>query len=72
MGRDFYNPEIAPQDYTNAKAYRNSSSPTINHFYEKLLLLKDKMNTPTGLMLAQERHNFMELYLKQFFKEWGE
>lgn len=70
-GRDFYNPDITPQSYNNADEYRNSNSPTINHFYEKLLLLKDLMNTTTGKELANERHLFMQLYLKQFFKEWG-
>lgn len=69
--RDFYNPEIAPHSYTDADEYRQSESPTINHFYEKLLLLKDKMNTSAGKEMANERHQFMELYLKQFFSEWG-
>ncbi|HZJ20956.1 MAG TPA: phosphohydrolase, partial [Pricia sp.] len=50
--------------------YKNSTAPTINHFYEKLLLLKDKMNTETGKQLAEERHRYMMEYLKQFFKEW--
>ncbi|MCU4156551.1 HD domain-containing protein [Carboxylicivirga sp. A043] len=71
-GRDFYNPEISPQKYSNASEYRNSNSPTINHFYEKLLLLKDKMKTNTGKKMANERHRFMESYLEQFFNEWGE
>ncbi|MCG8582490.1 MAG: HD domain-containing protein [Bacteroidales bacterium] len=70
-GRDFYNPEISPQQYSSVEEYRNSNSPTINHFYEKLLLLKDKMNTQTGLLMAEERHLFMEKYLDQFFNEWG-
>ncbi|WP_430813881.1 HD domain-containing protein [Carboxylicivirga sp. RSCT41] len=70
-GRDFYNPNISPQEYSNIDEYRKSNSPTINHFYEKLLLLKDKMNTQTGLSMARERHAFMEKYLEQFFNEWG-
>ena len=70
--RDFYNPDRAPQTYESSAAYRNSTSPTINHFYEKLLLLKDQMNTETGQLMAAERHRFMEQYLDQFFKEWGE
>ena len=49
--------------------YKNTTAPTINHFYEKLLLLKDKMNTKTGKQLALQRHNFMEGYLKQFYSE---
>ena len=47
--------------------YKNSESPTLNHFYEKLLLLKDKMNTPTGKKLAEKRHQFMEHFLAQFY-----
>jgi uncharacterized protein len=50
--------------------YKNSTAPTINHFYEKLLLLKDKMNTDSGRRIAEERHLFMEQYLEQFYKEW--
>jgi uncharacterized protein len=71
-GRDFYNPDIAPQEYNNAEMYRSSNSPTINHFYEKLLLLKDSMNTKTAKKMALDRHRFMEQFLKQFFKEWGD
>ena len=51
--------------------YKNSTAPTINHFYEKLLLLKDKMNTETGKKIAQQRHEFMEKFLEQFYKEWN-
>jgi len=51
--------------------YRNSTAPTINHFYEKLLLLKDRMNTETGKRMAAERHQFMVLYLDQFYTEWN-
>jgi uncharacterized protein len=50
--------------------YKNSNSPTLNHFYEKLLLLKDKMNTATGKKIALERHKYMENFLSQFYAEW--
>ena len=50
--------------------YKNSESPTLNHFYEKLLLLKDNMNTKTGKKIAQERHSYMENFLSQFYSEW--
>ena len=70
-GRELYNPEIAPNLNMTKEEYKNTSAPTINHFYEKLLLLKDKMNTPTGKKLAAQRHAFMEDYLKQFFDECG-
>ena len=69
--REIYNPEIAPDLNIGKEKYKNSTAPTINHFYEKLLLLKDKMNTPTGRKLAKERHLFMIDYLKQFYKEWN-
>ncbi len=68
--REIYNPEIQPNINQNKETYKKSTAPTINHFYEKLLLLKDKMNTKTGWRLATERHKFMELYLKQFYNEW--
>ena len=68
--REIYNPEIKPNLNLTKEAYKNSTAPTINHFYEKLLLLKDKMNTSTGKQLAQKRHDFMELYLQQFYNEW--
>ena len=69
--REIYNPEIVPNLSLSKEAYKNSTAPTINHFYEKLLLLKDKMNTKTGKNLAQKRHDFMELYLEQFYGEWN-
>jgi uncharacterized protein len=70
-GRELYNPEIKPNLNMSKEEYKNSSAPTINHFYEKLLLLKDKLNTHTGKVLAAQRHAFMEDYLKQFFEECG-
>ena len=68
-GRAIYDPHVNPEVHANKEAYKNSTAPTINHFYEKLLLLKDKMNTETGMRLAQQRHNFMLVYLDQFYKE---
>jgi uncharacterized protein len=70
-GREIFNPEIAPNLNMTKEEYKNSATPSINHFYEKLLLLKDKMNTATGKQLAEQRHHFMELYLQQFFDETG-
>lgn len=69
--RPLYNPEIRPNLSMTKEEYKNSEAPTINHFYEKLLLLKDKMNTETGEKIAQERHSFMETFLKQFYNEWN-
>ncbi|MFH6945263.1 HD domain-containing protein [Flavobacterium sp. FlaQc-50] len=68
--RALYNPEIAPVTNMTKEEYKNNNAPTINHFYEKLLLLKDKMNTETGKQIATERHHFMELFLSQFYAEW--
>ncbi|MDA6070890.1 HD domain-containing protein [Flavobacterium sp. AC] len=68
--RALYNPEIAPVTNMTKEEYKKNNAPTINHFYEKLLLLKDKMNTETGKQIAAERHRFMELFLAQFYAEW--
>ena len=68
--RPLYNPNIQPNMNMNKEEYKNSESPTLNHFYEKLLLLKDKMNTETGKKIAQKRHNFMVTFLSQFYAEW--
>jgi uncharacterized protein len=68
--RPLYNPDIKPQTNMSKEEYKNSMAPTLNHFYEKLLLLKDKMNTETGKKIALERHQFMELFLSQFYAEW--
>ena len=68
--RELYNPEIKPHLTMTKAEYKTSTAPSINHFYEKLLLLKDKMNTKTGKDIATKRHAFMELYLEQFYKEW--
>lgn len=68
--RELYNPAIAPNLNQTKEEYKNSTAPTLNHFYEKLLLLKDKMNTPSGKTIAIQRHAFMEGFLKQFNAEW--
>jgi uncharacterized protein len=68
--RPLYNPNIAPKLQMSKEEYKNSQAPTLNHFYEKLLLLKDKMNTETGKKIAQERHRYMEGFLLQFYAEW--
>ena len=69
--REIYNPEISPALHLSKEEYKNSTAPTINHFYEKLLLLKDKMNTQTAKNLAEQRHMFMLNYLDQFKNEWN-
>lgn len=68
--REMYNPAIAPNLNMTPEEYRASTAPTINHFYEKLLLLKDRMNTATGRKLAEQRHEFMQLFLDEFYAEW--
>jgi uncharacterized protein len=68
--RPIYNPSIQPNLHMSKEEYKNSEAPTLNHFYEKLLLLKDRMNTPTGKKIALERHRFMEHFLSQFYAEW--
>jgi uncharacterized protein len=69
--RALYNPEILPNLEMTKEEYKKSDAPTINHFYEKLLLLKDKMNTKTGEKIALERHQFMKIFLAQFYNEWN-
>lgn len=68
--RQLYNPKIKPNLEMSKEVYKKSSAPTINHFYEKLLLLKDKMNTKTGSRIATDRHLYMERFLEQFYAEW--
>lgn len=68
--REIYNPGIPPNLNMSKEEYKNSEAPTINHFYEKLLLLKDRMNTNTGKVMAEKRHAFMEIYLNEFYEEW--
>lgn len=69
--RALFDPSIKPNLNMSKKDYKTSDAPTINHFYEKLLLLKDKMNTKTARQIAEKRHGFMEAYLTQFYDEWN-
>ncbi len=68
--RALYDPAIAPNLHMDKEEYKSTTAPTINHFYEKLLLLKDRMNTATGKKIAESRHNYMEGFLEQFYAEW--
>ncbi|WP_339061130.1 HD domain-containing protein [Tepidibacillus marianensis] len=70
-GREIWNPDELPKVNMTKEEYKMNKGNSINHFYEKLLLLKDKMNTEVGKKIAEERHQFMESYLEQFFKEWN-
>jgi uncharacterized protein len=69
-GRPLYDPDVPPQPHASFEAYKKNAGPTLNHFYEKLLLLKDRMNTKAGQKLAAARHAFLEQYLEQFLEEW--
>lgn len=69
--RALYDPSISPNLEMSKEEYKKSEAPTLNHFYEKLLLLKDKMNTETGKRLAEERHQYMIDFLEQFYQEWN-
>ncbi len=68
--RPLYDPAIPPVMHHDFESYRKSENPTINHFYEKLLLLKERMHTPSAKRIAEERHRFMELFLERFYLEW--
>lgn len=68
--RPLWEPDREPEMHQDFDSYRKSEGNTINHFYEKLLLLRDRMNTSTGKRLADERHTFMESWMARFFDEW--
>lgn len=69
-GRSLHDPNVQPENHTNFEDYKSNNNPTLNHFYEKLLLLKDRMHTGTAQRIAQERHRFMQDYLDRFLREW--
>ncbi|MEZ5107288.1 MAG: phosphohydrolase, partial [Draconibacterium sp.] len=69
-GRLIYHPEITPELHQSFAEYKKTTAPTINHFYEKLLLLKNRLNTKTAFAIAENRHTFMEDFLTRFFAEW--
>ncbi len=69
-GREMYNPNIKAEMHDSFAAYKKNNGPTINHFYEKLLLLKDRINTSTAQKIAEERHQYMEKFLQEFYAEW--
>lgn len=68
--REMYDPEVKPQLHDSAESYKTSQGHTINHFYEKLLLLKDRMHTQSAKSLAQARHQYMKDFLNRFYQEW--
>ncbi len=69
-GRPMHDPATPPVSHADFEQYKQSTAPTLNHFYEKLLHLKDRLNTPAARALAEERHRFMEQFVAQFLREW--
>ena len=69
-GRSLYDPTVQPENHTNFEDYKSNNNPTLNHFYEKLLLLKDRMHTASASRIAQARHQYMEAFLDRFLREW--
>ena len=69
--RPLHDPDVPPAEYRSTREYQNSTAPTLNHFYEKLFLLKDLMHTVTGKEMAQQRHNYMKEYVERFLDEWS-
>jgi uncharacterized protein len=70
-GRQIYDPDIPPVLHATAEAYKSARGTSLNHFYEKLFLLRERMNTPTGRAIAEARHRYMEGFVAQFLREWN-
>jgi uncharacterized protein len=70
-GRALYDPEVPPEMHSSFEQYKKGTGPTLNHFYEKLLLLKDRFNTAAGGRMAEERHAFLQEFLERFLAEWN-
>ena len=70
-GRPLHDPTVKPTMHETFEAYKHGDTTSINHFYEKSLLLKDWMQTKTGEVIALRRHKFLETYLHEFYEEWG-
>lgn len=70
-GRSMYDPDIPPTMHQDKDSYHKDNGHTINHFYEKLLLVKDRLNTKSAKQIAEGRHAFLEKYLEEFYKEWN-
>lgn len=70
-GREIHNPDVEPESHETIDDYREGTGPTINHFHEKLLLLRERMNTNAARRLAEGRHEYMEGFLAQFYREWS-
>ena len=66
-----YDPDVLPEMHASAEAYKASKGHSLNHFYEKLFLLKDRMNTQSGKAMAEKRHRFIEQYVEQFLDDWN-
>ncbi|MCB2409947.1 HD domain-containing protein [Hymenobacter lucidus] len=69
-GRPLHDPEVAPIIHDSFESYKQNTAPTVNHFYEKLLHLRERLHTPAARRIAQERHQFLETFLAQFLREW--
>ncbi len=70
-GKEIYNPRTKPKPHKTFREYRQAKNTAINHFYEKILLLKNRLNTKTAKEMAEKRHEFVKQFLNQFYKEWS-